>query len=278
LGALYSLVSLAQENPSRRQTVVDVLCAYLRMPYTLPMPDDPNGQSTRRMLARRRAVNDERDRDATQERQVRQTAQRLLTDHLRPPPGTSGTDAQSIPASQESTFWPGISLDLTGATWVGHSVIVGPSLAGISVVHALFTDATFFGDVSFEGASFSGDVQFDGASFSRSGRFNEATFSGFVSFARATFSGYASFGRATFSGFTRFDTTNFSGGAWFAEATFAGEATFPSSLRGGAGPLNGVHILRPDDPELVSWRKWPDGWTVRRDPDDTTQGTLVFEE
>jgi hypothetical protein len=36
LGALYSLVSLAQDNPRRRQTVVDVLCAYLRMPYTPP--------------------------------------------------------------------------------------------------------------------------------------------------------------------------------------------------------------------------------------------------
>jgi glycerol uptake facilitator-like aquaporin len=36
LGALYSLVSLAQDNPPRRQTVVDVLCAYLRMPYTPP--------------------------------------------------------------------------------------------------------------------------------------------------------------------------------------------------------------------------------------------------
>src|SRR3954453_1652294 len=33
LGALYSLVSLAQDNPPRRQTVVDVVCAYLRMPY-----------------------------------------------------------------------------------------------------------------------------------------------------------------------------------------------------------------------------------------------------
>jgi hypothetical protein len=38
LGALYSLVSLAQANPPRRQNVVDVLCAYLRMPYSPPTP------------------------------------------------------------------------------------------------------------------------------------------------------------------------------------------------------------------------------------------------
>ena len=36
LGALYSLMHLAQANPDRRQTVVDVLCAYLRMPYAPP--------------------------------------------------------------------------------------------------------------------------------------------------------------------------------------------------------------------------------------------------
>src|SRR3712207_12355 len=34
LGAMYSLERLAQDNPPRRQTIVDVLCAYLRMPYT----------------------------------------------------------------------------------------------------------------------------------------------------------------------------------------------------------------------------------------------------
>src|SRR4051794_36749167 len=36
LGAMYSLERLAQDNHPRRQTVVDVLCAYLRMPYTPP--------------------------------------------------------------------------------------------------------------------------------------------------------------------------------------------------------------------------------------------------
>jgi hypothetical protein len=36
LGALYSLEHLAQDNSEYRQTVVDVVCAYLRMPYALP--------------------------------------------------------------------------------------------------------------------------------------------------------------------------------------------------------------------------------------------------
>jgi hypothetical protein len=36
LGALHSLERCAQGNPGYRQTVVDVFCAYLRMPYSLP--------------------------------------------------------------------------------------------------------------------------------------------------------------------------------------------------------------------------------------------------
>ncbi|MEV4162141.1 hypothetical protein [Nonomuraea dietziae] len=38
LGGLYALDQLGQDNPSPalRQTIVDVICAYLRMPYTPP--------------------------------------------------------------------------------------------------------------------------------------------------------------------------------------------------------------------------------------------------
>jgi hypothetical protein len=42
LGALYSLEHLGQDNPVRRETVVDVLCAYLRMPYAPPAEAHPD--------------------------------------------------------------------------------------------------------------------------------------------------------------------------------------------------------------------------------------------
>src|SRR4051794_11356941 len=97
LGAMYSLERLAQDNPPRRQTIVDVLCAYLRMAYALP----DHGQS---------AATQENDVPAgvtgpatisvpgynpAQELQVRQTAQRLLAEHLHYPPNTNATNAQS---------------------------------------------------------------------------------------------------------------------------------------------------------------------------------------
>ncbi|MGH3876405.1 MAG: pentapeptide repeat-containing protein [Actinophytocola sp.] len=79
LGGLHALARLAEDNPTQRQTVVDVICAYLRMPFTVPAPDDAVGQ---------------------QERQVRLTAQRLLARHLSGP-----------------TPWRDIDLDLSGATF-----------------------------------------------------------------------------------------------------------------------------------------------------------------
>jgi hypothetical protein len=108
LGALYSLVRLAQDNPEHRQTVVDVFCAYLRMPYTPPPRSDGplieaepfaplgTGRFEQPPAAMRSAEHhtftaDDPDRalhpaprqDPNQELQVRQTAQRIIAARLQ---------------------------------------------------------------------------------------------------------------------------------------------------------------------------------------------------
>src|SRR3954470_19798904 len=45
LGAMYSLEQLAQDNLGLRQAVVDVLCAYLRMPFTPAKRGEPASES-----------------------------------------------------------------------------------------------------------------------------------------------------------------------------------------------------------------------------------------
>ena len=45
LGGLYALERLAQDNPAHRQTIVNVICAYLRMPFSPTAP--PASQSPR---------------------------------------------------------------------------------------------------------------------------------------------------------------------------------------------------------------------------------------
>jgi hypothetical protein len=156
LVGLYSLDVLAQDSPVRRQAMVDVLCAYLRMPYTPPAK--PN------LLARGKVVVRDASRQSTSilpptqdpahELQVRQTVQRVLASHLRRPSNTSAEDAQRRPASPDDPFWAGISLDLTGAT------LVEFSLENASIVKATFSRATFTEDAGFDNATFA-DAQFD---------------------------------------------------------------------------------------------------------------------
>ncbi|MGH3939009.1 MAG: hypothetical protein ACRDTG_10315 [Pseudonocardiaceae bacterium] len=93
LSGLHALERLAQHNPAQRQTIVDVICAYLRMPYTPPDDQAPGEDAPEEAHSRY-----EQHR---QELQVRLTAQRILAAHLRP-------KAMEI-------FWVNLDLDLTGA-------------------------------------------------------------------------------------------------------------------------------------------------------------------
>src|SRR3954451_22600093 len=109
LGAMYSLEQLAQDNLGLRQAVVDVLCAYLRMPFTPAKRGEPASESRaegREDASRADPVDRKSAQKSAQEVLVRQTAQRRLAYHLRRPAGTSSDDAQRVEACPEETFWP----------------------------------------------------------------------------------------------------------------------------------------------------------------------------
>ncbi len=189
LGGVHALAGLADDAPTRdlRQTCIDVLCAYLRLPYTAEA-DIPSGDADARhaYLALR---------------EVRHTVIRLIRDHLRL-------------ASDHPRSWQGHDLNFTGAVLDGGD-LSGAVFAGGTVD---FSSAVFAGGtVSFGGAVFAGGtVSFRGAGF-RDGTvdFVDATFSdGTVSFRSAVFSGgRVSFSRAEFSGGTvSFRGAGFSGG------------------------------------------------------------------
>ncbi|MGW4725445.1 pentapeptide repeat-containing protein [Streptomyces sp. NPDC004291] len=211
LGGVHALAGLADDAPddNLRQTCIDVLCAYLRLPHT-PDPGTAELENHHLYLALR---------------EVRHTILRLIGDHYRRPQGTHRS-------------WQGCNLDLTSVTIDGDVDFGGATFSGGEVS---FREATFSGGrVYFDGAAFSGGrVYFDGAAFSGSRvSFNDATFSGGrvsfggvtfsggrVSFISATFSGSGvSFGGVTFSGGrVSFTGATFSGGeVYFGEATFSG--------------------------------------------------------
>jgi len=183
LAGMYALERLAQSTSSQRQTVVNLLCAYLRMPFD--------------------ALREDPDEVWEQERQVRLTAQRILTKHLR-----AGED-----------FWPGISIDLTGAT------LINADFAGCRADRLRHDEVLFSGPADFAGAR-PGIATFEGARFTDHAVFHSAEFAGWTSFAGASFAAPAIFNGATFNGETNFSLARFANEASFRGATFASPAGF----------------------------------------------------
>ncbi|MGW0503208.1 pentapeptide repeat-containing protein [Micromonospora sp. NPDC003241] len=225
---LYALERLAQDNPAHRQSIVEVICAYLRMPYTppddqpTPEPEDqlPAGGPT---LAAPKGATGDSDKpavDPREERQVRLAAQRILARHLRPT-----TPQEKL----DPSYWgPSVTLDLTEA------VLIDLDFIGCHLHNVTFTDTHLIGSTRFDGATFTGDAGFDKATFTGGdASFDKATFTGGdASFSEVTFGGDAWFGEVTFGGDAWFDEVTFTGDASFREATFSGNAWFGEATFG----------------------------------------------
>ncbi|MER7048378.1 pentapeptide repeat-containing protein [Streptomyces jumonjinensis] len=118
LGGVHALAGLADDAPDHtlRQTCIDVLCAYLQLPFTPDPGDDP-------------AYQEEHHRNLAL-RKVRHTILRLVGDHYRRPRGTHRS-------------WQGCDLDLTGVTIDGILDFSGAVFPGRTMS---FGGATFSGD------------------------------------------------------------------------------------------------------------------------------------
>ncbi|MFF0770985.1 pentapeptide repeat-containing protein [Nonomuraea wenchangensis] len=207
LGGLYALERLGEHTPALQQTIVDVVCAYLRMPYT-PPPDETSPDEPAVPRAAVAGVSTTRGRDPHEERQVRLTAQRLLAAHLRYELPRRRHWRQRRP-SPDPRHWPGINLDLTGATLID-----------------LDLRQCRFNTVQFGKATFTGSTRFNDTAFTGNAQFGEATFTGNAEFSEATFTGNAEFSGATFAGIVQFRRVTFTRDVWFTRATFTRRALF----------------------------------------------------
>ncbi|WP_345127766.1 pentapeptide repeat-containing protein [Streptomyces chiangmaiensis] len=245
LGGVHALAGLADDAPTLdlRQTCINVLCAYLRLPYTAEA-DLPTGDanSWHAYLALR---------------EVRHTIIRLIRDHLRLEPKSPHSWEHLHFDFTAVTFDGG---DFSGATF--SACVVDFSGATFSGGTVDFSDAAFSGGaVDFSDATFAGGVVgFDRATFSDGVvNFYEATFSGdAVIFDRARFLGGAvSFYEATFpSGAVIFDRARFLGGAVsFYEASFTG-GTVDLSGATGEAPIG----LMPPGTPLPPGLSLPPTW------------------
>jgi hypothetical protein len=137
LAGVHAMAGLSddwQENQKNRQTCVDALCAYLRLPYN-PDPGD-DADPTERTAYRAN-------------REVRHTIIRVITAHLQ--------DGAAL-------SWPGLNLDFTGMVFDGGDFRCAKFSSGT----VNFTRAKFSGgEIDFGYAEFSGGaVSFRDAEFS----------------------------------------------------------------------------------------------------------------
>lgn len=213
LAGLYALERVGQGNSGLRQTVMDVICAYLRMPVD---PDEtqniPDGSTEHvaRMVKQ-------------QDRQVRLTAQRLITRHLtRPHSETVAPD----------TFWTDMDVDLSGAL-LEFMTFENCELRRGNFTHARFSAPAAFIRVTFKGEPWGthgpggvGGATFDHVVFEQSVTFEDVTFEGDVSFFGVAFEGVAYFGGVKVAGEGSFTEATFARRAHFEGSTFTGTAMF----------------------------------------------------
>jgi hypothetical protein len=133
LAGVYAMAGLADDWEENRQTCVDVLCGYLRLPYN---PDPGDGADPDVQSAYRR------------NREVRHTVIRVITAHLK---------------EDATVSWQGLNFDFTGVVFDGGN-FSGAKFSGgrVNFPNAEFTGGT----VNFDGAQFSGGtIYFWGAEF-----------------------------------------------------------------------------------------------------------------
>lgn len=204
LAGLYALSRLGQNNPTYRQTIVDLWCAYLRMPYAPPGLKQHQENTSERSITDTTRQDDDNQpllldlaptlaeaaglsldgaEQHQQEGQVRLTAQRLLAHHQSP-----HWDEHGQPTNR--AFWggehgTGMELDLTGATlgrW---------NFRNCSVRTANFTETHFYGLTDFRKSRFHGGVIFLGAQFHNIADFGGSEFHHHTDFAGMQFHDHA---------------------------------------------------------------------------------------
>lgn len=185
VGALHVLTGLVRSRPSYRQTVLDVLCSYLRRPFDHPeFAKDRSGE--------RPSWTQEDERAAHRERQVRLTAQRLVGE-LLPDRG----DHDDV-----------YDLDLTGA------VLDYLDLSGKTLGRLLLRDAMLHGSTRLNAAEIRGEVWF-----------TRAMSYGRTEFAETVFRAQSNFYHLTAHDRVTFEDAHFHQGVVFLSAQFHGPVT-----------------------------------------------------
>ncbi|MFI0411820.1 pentapeptide repeat-containing protein [Actinomadura sp. 3N508] len=224
LGGVHALAGLADDSPTTefRQTCIDVLCAFLRLPYDPDPGDGPEQVEARKSF---RAL-----------REVRHTVIRIMGNHLR--------DSAAV-------TWRGHRLDFTDVVFDGgdfrEAVFEGATVS--------FRNARFVDDgIDLEDARFeSGELEFEGSQITGGAiNLSGANFKGgWISFSSARFeSGEVTFiGAQCTGGWLSFSNVHFEGSKVFFNDVRFGDCKvdFHGALfEDGSVDFSGAEGKRPD--------------------------------
>ncbi|MGW4520869.1 pentapeptide repeat-containing protein [Amycolatopsis sp. NPDC004378] len=191
VGALHALAGLARSRPEYTQTVLDVLCSYLRRPF-----DHPRYQEG---VERTQKENDVGEPDQERELTVRLTAQRLVK--------------VLLPAASDDAA-PVYDLDLTGAV-LEYLDLNDRKIGNILLRYASLHSSTHFNRCRVVGKAF-----FTGAGA------GPGRLLGYFRCRETVFADRAWFSGTRFAENADFKNTEFGGPTTFKDAVFAGDAEF----------------------------------------------------
>ncbi|WP_027941499.1 pentapeptide repeat-containing protein [Amycolatopsis taiwanensis] len=258
VGALHALAALARDRADYSQTVLDVLCSYLRRPF-----ENPN-LGKEHNLGDESGLGVERDLGAERELQVRLTAQRLIVD-LLPPAG-----------SEQASF----DLDLTGAS-LEYFDLSGRKIGELSLRRATLLSRTnfnrceitgpaWFTDATFGQGRLRGHFHCQGATFHDRAWFHRTEFGFPVYFTDTAFRGESNFRKAIFADEAILRDASFGSSLDLDRARFAGYADLRMSGRPDPVSLYNTLVDPGLVPDLV---KLPPFWTLSPLPDGSARIT-----
>jgi len=164
VGAMHSLAGLARTRPEYRQTVLDVLCAYLRRPF-----DHPKFDHVRKWAPEDRAA-------AERERLVRRAAERLIRDILP----ISGTTGPTLSLNLSDARLDKLGLLGRRVGWFGADRCEG-------LTYLDLTDAQLSGKFLLENVTIHGELELTRARFERKVSLANTVVETSVDFSVATF-------------------------------------------------------------------------------------------
>lgn len=234
IAGVYAMAGVADESTGlHRQQCIDVLCGYLRLPYS---PELGENHQTKSILKRTSADTNEPEVEEhfeylQNDKQVRSAIVRVIADHLR-------SDEHNWSAN-DFDFWKAHLVDadfsnskFAGNVRFGYSTFVGYAnfTAAIFTSPAALIHARFLGNASFEDASFGDVVAFDDSNFDGYTTFERARFRGRTTFFEVKFSSHAIFDNSSFSEDVSFEGAKFSEVIRFVKSRFSRRAIFGEAL------------------------------------------------